>query len=124
MDKNQSFLEQMYAACDQIGIKPLSDDTVCRLLAVVYLYGDESAVYSDVMRHDISVSQDRAKMRPGMRPDPLLLKRITEYVRRMKDGDDEWVKHVSNRYGVTFPKYSKQRREEGREAWQSMHTYE
>ena len=107
---------QMKAACDQIGVKLLSDDTCCRLLAAVYMYGDESAVYSEIMRRDIAEAQARAGILPGYEPNPVMVEMTARYAGRLERGDTSLLKPISERYHVTFPALSDWRAD-AREHW-------
>lgn len=94
---------QMRDACRQIGVKMLSDDTCCRLLAVVFKYGDESAVYSEVMRLDIQEARTRVCIIPGNTSDWHLVNRIQFYADQIEHGRADWLTELGTRYGVTFP---------------------
>lgn len=107
---------QMKAACDQIGVKILSDDTCCKLLAVVYAYGDESAVYSDVMRHDIRQAQERAGIWPGRALDQKMIWHIADYAHQIESGKADWLGALGERYGMTFTLLSDWRKD-AREHW-------
>ncbi len=97
---------QMQNACHQIGVKILSDDTCCRLLAVVFKFGDESAVYSEIMRMDIREAQARAGILPGMVPDEAMIWKVKRYGNQIERGCADWLAGLEARYGVTFPELS------------------
>lgn len=96
--------QQMKAACEQIGVKMLSDDTCCKLLALVYVYGDESAVYSEVLRRDVETAVDRCGIGPGRLPSLTLVERIAHYVKHLnRRVRPAWLDSIEERYGVKFP---------------------
>ena len=112
-----SLYEQMLSTSKLAGIKVLSDNTCCRLLAVVFKYGDESAVYSETMRLDIHEAQTRAGLQAGKVPDWLLIERIKFYADQIECGRADWLADIGERYGVTFPKLSPAIPCRGRDDW-------
>jgi len=101
---DEELYKQMHAACEQIGVKMLSDDMCCKLLAVVFVYGDESAVYSPLMRLDIKTARDRAHINPCCMSDVEMAIRIADYTRQLETGNAPWLSQIESRYGVIFPK--------------------
>lgn len=97
---------QMLDACQQIGVKMLSDDTCCRLLAVAFKFGDESAVYSEIMRMDIREAQARAGLLPGAVPDEAMIWEVKRYANQIERKRAGWLSELGERYGVTFPDLS------------------
>ena len=103
---------QMLQTAANAGMELLSTDHAAQLIAVVYLYGDESAVYSDKMRADIQRTQKRFGLYDGGDVDTDFLRRVTQYARAVRlGGDGTWLKEFEKRYDVELP-------EEGR-WWQA-----
>ena len=107
----------MRAAFEQIGVKMLSDDTCARLLAMVYCYGDEASVYSEVMRRDIQDAQKRAGILPGCKPDARMVRKIALYASQIWQGRAGWLETLGERYGVRFEPLTDWRAD-AREHWE------
>lgn len=102
----KSLYEQMIDTAANAGMELLSTDHAAQLMAVVYLYGDESAVYSDKMRADIQRTQKRFGLYGGGNVDTDFLRRVTQYARAVRlSGDAAWLREFEKRYGVELPEY-------------------
>lgn len=102
----QNLYKHMSEAFQKADIKPISDDTCCRLMAWLYKYGggNEAVVYNVMLRTDILYAQKRLRLEGGETPDTELFPLLQSYLSQVKDifSNDrpEWVDFIDNRYGL------------------------
>ncbi len=103
---------------ESVGIAPLSLDTCCKLLAILYTCAIEEFVFHDKLRTDITYAQRRCRLNGAETPDGEAVPLIKRYVSDMEsapyDEDDEtpwavvwpqWaVGLMRDRYDITLPK--------------------
>jgi hypothetical protein len=111
--------EQLYAAAESVGMKIVSDDLCCRVLAYLYTYGggNEMVVFNDRLRADIFEAQKRLNLNPidgDPRPNAELLPVLQDYIKSITGGDErefwlgnrehetppEWVIELEKRYKI------------------------
>lgn len=106
--------EEMMETAQNAGLNVLSRHHAAQLLAVVYLYGDETGVYSDKMRADIRSAQDRFGFKGPGSVDMSFVKLVSRYAREIResetDGKPEWLGDLEERYGVEYPVWVEYRR--------------
>lgn len=112
---NQTVKSDLYKKwCDTLqsaSIKPISDDTCCKLLAITYIYGggNEAFVLNYKLQTDIRYAQKRLNILGGEIPDLKLTPILRRYIRELapKGIDGEWKKtrwavELTKRYGLTL----------------------
>ncbi|WP_300792199.1 hypothetical protein [uncultured Bacteroides sp.] len=78
--------EEWVESLSQVGIHPISDDTVAKILAIVYVYGGSmELVFNMKMAIDISYSIKRAKMIGGEVPDVSIANEVKRYIKDIED---------------------------------------
>lgn len=98
--------EQMLNTAAGCGMNVISREHAAQLIAVVFLYGDESTVFSQKMNADIRYIQKRYGLMGGCAPDMGFVKLAGQYVRDIRqNGHPEWMKELEKRYDVTFPEW-------------------
>ncbi len=98
--------EQMLNTAAQCGINVIGKEHAAQLMAVVYLYGDESAVYSEKMRTDISHVSNKYGLYGGGIPDSDFIDGVRQYIADIKrQKHPVWLNRFEEQYGVTFPEY-------------------
>lgn len=77
-----SLYRQWFETLQSAGIKPLSDDTCCRLLAVLYVFGGERSEFTlhDKLTTDLRYAQRRLHLLGGETPDATLLPVLQRYI--------------------------------------------
>jgi hypothetical protein len=99
-----NLLEQLYRTAESAGIKILSDDHCCQLLAWLNVYGGgvEKVVLDGKLRTDIFEAQKRLNLYGGEIPNPELLPKLQGYMKSLSDYNNppEWVKELKQRYGI------------------------
>lgn len=103
------------AAC---GINVISKEHAAQLMAVVYLYGDESAVYSEKMRTDIQHVAKQYGLYGGGTPDGEFVTMVGSYAYSIKrDMCSEWLPELERRYDITLPKHEEYKPPKGTPKW-------
>ena len=70
----------------ELGIHPISDDTVARLLAIVYVYGGSMEfIFNNKLKTDILYAQKRAKLNGGETPDAAIADEMKRYIKDIED---------------------------------------
>jgi hypothetical protein len=102
----ENLLEQLYRTAESAGIKILSDDYCCQLLAWLNVYGGgvENVVMDVKLRTDIFEAQRRLNLYGGEIPNTELLIKLQECIRSISDYNKppEWVKDLEKKYGLNF----------------------
>lgn len=97
---------QMVETAANAGIDIIGTERAAQILAVVYLYGDESSVYSTKMKTDIAHICRKYGIHGTGEPDAGMIGKIKKYTREIKDsGKPEWLSMMEVNYGVSFPEY-------------------
>lgn len=73
--------EEWVQSLQQVGIHPISDDTVAKILAIVYVYGGSMEfIFNEKLKADIFYAQKRAKLNGGEVPDVDIVREIRRYI--------------------------------------------
>lgn len=109
---------QWIEALETVGLKPISDDTCCKLLAVVYVFGGNSESFTSHLKlvADIQYSQKRMNINGGLIPNADLLPILQTYIKELevpldmasykekssfKKCSDSWAfDFMKDRYGI------------------------
>lgn len=101
-----TFYEKLTEAADQCGLKIISDDFCCKLLAWVYMFGAETEMitYNVKLRTDISSAQKRLNIFGGEIPDKELSEKLRGYIKECGDYfkplRPQWVDEIDRRYNI------------------------
>jgi hypothetical protein len=99
-----NFGEQLYATAENAGLKIISDNKCCRLLAYLYVYGgeNEQTVFNERLRNALFYAQRRLNLMGGERPDAELLPVLQGYIKSVDDydGPPEWAIELEKEYGI------------------------
>lgn len=67
------------------GIKPMSDDTAAKVLAIVYVYaGSMELIFNDKMKTDIMYAKKRAGLDGGKIHDPVMMESVRKYIKDLE----------------------------------------
>lgn len=106
-----SLYRQWNEALQSAGITPLSDDTCCRLLAILYLFGGERSEFTrhDRLTTDLRYAQRRLRLLGGETPDGALTPVLRRYVSELapqglaaEPVKTPWAAELMKRYEVTL----------------------
>lgn len=102
--------EKLTATAEQCGLKVISDDFCCKLLAWIYMFGAERemVVYNTKLRTDISAAQRRLNIFGGEIPDKDLKEKLRGYIKEcgdyFKPNRPQWVDEIDSRYNIKTEK--------------------
>lgn len=101
--------KQMLTTAENAGINIIGIERAAQIMATVYLYGDESTVYSEKLRTDITHICRKYGLYGGRIPDADFISKVKKYSYqiRVSGGKPVWLKTIENSYRVVFPKYKK-----------------
>jgi hypothetical protein len=101
---NNRLIEQLYATAESAGIKIVSDDTCCQLLAWLYIYGggSEEVVVNGRQRNLFLQAQRRLNLFGGELPNGELILVLQGYVKSVTDFSNPpgWVTELEKKYGI------------------------
>ena len=103
---NMTLYERMLETAEQCGLKILSDDFCCKLLAWLYVFGGEyeMVLYNLKMRAEIEYAQKRLNVYGGEICNqalfPLLKQRMHECGTYFNPVLPEWIAEIDERYGI------------------------
>lgn len=103
---NMTLYKQMLETAEQCGLKILSDDFCCKLLAWLYVFGGEyEMVISNLkMRTEIKHAQKQLNVYGGEICNqallPLLKQRIQECGTYFDPAIPNWIAEIDERYGI------------------------
>lgn len=108
----KDFYEKLHATAENAGLKILSDEHCCKLLAWLYAFGggDESVVFNYKLNVDIKTAQKRLNIEGGETPNAELLPILQGYLREVNPfftepqkpvTQPEWVKEICKYYGLS-----------------------
>lgn len=84
-----------------VGIKPISDDTCCKVLAWVYVCGGSYEVnYNVKLLTDIQYAQRRLNISGACVPDGELMPLLKLYVKDIEEGKAEWREDFMKKYNL------------------------
>lgn len=102
----ENLYEQMLNTAQNCGINIINTNHAAQLIAVVYLYGDESAVYSGKMRSDIKHIAMQYGIAGGCVPDEDFIAKVKKYASDIKRGlRPTWLSELEMRYNIQLPDY-------------------
>jgi hypothetical protein len=95
---------RLYATAESAGLKILSDDKCCRLLAWLHVCGgtNEQTVLDSRLSNALLYAQNRLNLLGGEIPDAELLPVLMGYIRSIIDykNPPEWVLELEKEYGI------------------------
>lgn len=94
--------ERLIKTAEQCGIKILTDDFCCKLLAWVYVKGGytESTIYNVKLRTDILAAQKRLNIFGSEIPNSDLCKKLKIYIKELEENKSEWLDDFNKKYGL------------------------
>ena len=103
-DVANNFRKQLYDTALSAGLKIISDDKCCQLLAWLYVYGGahEQPVFDDKLREIIFYSQKRLNLLGGETPNAELCFVMNDYIKSVSDYSrpPEWVVSLEKEYCI------------------------
>ena len=104
----KNFYRDLHHTATQAGLKIISDDFCCRLLAWLLLLGGgvENTVFDSRLNAELNEAQRRLNAYGGERADVLLIPLLIDYkneLERYLNGltpKPEWVKQIENKYNL------------------------
>lgn len=92
---------QLLDTAEQCGIKVVSDDWCCKLLAWLLVCGgsSEMVTYNVKLREDILIAQKRLNVFGGKTPNKELAKKMRKYVTEINNGELSLKNEFLDRYG-------------------------
>lgn len=111
---NKEFHKSLLFTCENLGLKVLSDDYCCQLLAWVYAYGGglEAVTLHEALNPHIFLAQKRLNIFGGEEPDPNLLSKFLEYKKEVAPYIEsrskgykhpKWALNIFKRYSINPP---------------------
>lgn len=103
--------ENWINALEIINIKPISDDTCCKLMAILYVFGGSSEVFTHNIKLvvDIKYAQRRMNLFGGEIANIDLLSNIKSYIKELQPnglyGEDvkcDWAIELMNKYNINM----------------------
>jgi hypothetical protein len=98
------FMAQLYATAESAGLKIISDDKCCRLLAWLHVCGgtNEQTVFDGRLNNALLYAQKRLNLLGGEIPDVELLPVLHEYIKSITDHKNppEWVLELEKEYDI------------------------
>lgn len=91
------------------GIKPISDDTCCRLLAIIYVFAGDKEIFTHHcnLRADIEYAKRRMNIGGGLVPDAGMSAAFRKYAEELEPqrchGErvkTEWAQNIMSKYGI------------------------
>jgi len=98
--------EKLVETAGQCGLKVITDDFCCKLLAWVYMFGAETEMitYNVRLRADISSAQKRLNIFGGEIPDKELSEKLRGYIKECGEyfnpNRPQWVDEIDSRYNL------------------------
>jgi hypothetical protein len=107
----KEFHKSLLLASEDLGLKVLSDDYCCQLLAWTYAYGGglESVTLHEVLNPHIILAQKRLNLYGSEKPNPNLLNKFLEYKKEVAPYIEgysreykhpEWALKIFKRYSI------------------------
>jgi len=99
--------EKLMNTASQCGIKIITDDFCCKLLAWVYMFGAETemVIYNVALKTDIQEAQKRLNVLGGEIPNRELCNKVRAYIKECgeyyKPIRPKWVNEIDSKYGIT-----------------------
>lgn len=94
--------EKLVNTAEQCGIKIVTDDMCCKLLAWVYVKGayTELTTYNVKLRIDILTAQKRLNVLGGEIPDSKLSEKFRKYTKELEEENADWLDEFNRNYGL------------------------
>jgi hypothetical protein len=103
-DDFSDFRGRLYATVVSAGLKIISDDKCCRLLAWLYVYGgaNEQPVFDVGLHSAMLYAQKRLNIEGAERPDHELVPVLQGYIKSITEykNPPEWVLELEKEYGI------------------------
>lgn len=82
----ENLYKQWTESLQDIGLKPIPDDTCCRLLAILYVFGGNSEFFTHhpKLLIDIKYAQTRLNLEGGKTPNAELIPFLQEYIKDLE----------------------------------------
>lgn len=102
--------QKMLDTCESAGIKMISDDHCCRLLAWLYAYGggNEAVTMNMKLNRNILIAQKRLNLNGGEVPNTQLLPALQSYIHEVepimngaKIPHPQWAYDICDYYGLS-----------------------
>lgn len=103
---DQGFYRALLDTALECGIKIISDDFCCKLLAWLYVFGSysEASVFHQKLHADLQYAQRRLNINGGEIPDVELSKKLRQYIAECGDWSNpiypDWIKEIDTRYEI------------------------
>jgi tRNA(Ile2) C34 agmatinyltransferase TiaS len=96
--------KKMLLTAESAGIKIVSDDKCCRLLAWLYVHGggNEAVTVNLKLNADILEAQKRLNLYGGERVNLELLPTLQEYIRQAESSNPDWIAELCKYYGLNL----------------------
>ncbi len=93
--------ERFVRTAEQCGLKVVSDDTCCMVLAWLYVHGGGYEVgYNVKLRTDIKYAQKRLNIEGSEIPDSELCDTLRERIKELQATRPKWLYELKERYGL------------------------
>ncbi len=94
----------MLETAAQCGMKIVSDDKCCRILAWLYVHGggNESTTVNLKLNADIHEAQKRLNLYGGEKVNTELLPTLQEYIKEAETSNPQWVADLCKYYGLNL----------------------
>ena len=97
--------DKLIATCESAGIKPMSDITAAKILAVVYHFDNESFTHCPKLLSDVAYIQRAYHLKGGETPDKAFVVVLCQYIRSIEKNGcvmPPWAaKLFGERYNIT-----------------------
>lgn len=92
--------EKLVNTAEQCGIKIISDDMCCKLLAWVYVKGGntEATIYNVKLNTDIKMAQKRLNIYGSEIPDTKLKIKLLQYIKELETDKAVWLSDFNKKY--------------------------
>lgn len=93
---------KLMATSELAGLKIISDDWCCKLLAWLLVYGggNESVVQNNKLFVDIITAQTRLKIKGGEMPEAELVLVMKNYIVEINLKGAKWIEEIETKYKV------------------------
>ena len=94
--------EKLANTAEQCGIKIVSDDMCCKLLAWVFVKGayTELTTYNVKLRTDILKEKKRLNVFGGEIPNSKLSEKFRKYTKELEEENADWLDEFNRKYGL------------------------
>ena len=104
-ERRKTDYERLMETAAEFGLKVISDDMCCKVLAWLYVLGGGYEVsYNTKLLADIEYAQRRINLFGGETPDAALCKLLQTRVKELKKKQADWIGEIKERYQL--PEYA------------------